>query len=156
MLFLASWTPLSQEIGCPPIGVNSTEGKVVNEALAVLAVKVYTFLMPLSWIALVVCVLVLLPMALFERTRAQAGIGLFLASWLFGLTVWILSAMVTFATLGWIGLLIGLFIFGVGVVPIGIFAAFFVVKSLSLGFSMIVMVAIVWIARFVGVVLADR
>ena len=122
----------------------------MNEVLAGFAVKVYMFLLPLSWIALVVCLIVLVPMAMSQNTRSQAGIGLFIASWLFGLTLWTLGATVTFATLGWVGFLIGLFFFGVGVVPIGIFAAFFIVNSFGLGFSMIGMVALVWIARIAG------
>ncbi len=63
----------------------------MNEAIASFAVKVYSFLLPLSWIALIVAVIVLVPMATIKNTRAQAGIGLFIASWLFGLTTWMLG-----------------------------------------------------------------
>ena len=52
--------------------------------------------------------------------------------------------------------MVGIFFFGVGVVPIGIFAAFFSVKSLSLGVSLIVMSLVVFAARGGGTVLLTR
>ena len=127
----------------------------MNEALANLAIGVYLFVLPLSWIAIVICVIVLVPLALFQGTRPQAGAGLVVASWLFGLTTWTLGALVTFATYGWVGLLIGLVFFGVGVVPIGIFASLVTIKSWSLGLSLIVMAIIVWSARIGGAMLME-
>lgn len=130
-------------------------GEAMDNSIAELAARIYMFLLPLSWIAIAISVLVLTPFALFRRTRAKAGFGLYLASWVFGLTTWMLGATVTFVAYGWIGLLIGLFFFGVGVVPIGIFAAFFSLKSLSLGLSMIVMAVVVYVARGAGVALME-
>jgi hypothetical protein len=127
----------------------------MNETLATISVKTYSFLLPISWLVLVIAIFVLIPMALFKNTRRQAGTGIFMASWLFGLTTWTLGATVTFATYGWVGLLIGLFLFGVGVVPIAIFAAFFSLKSMSLGFSLIIMTIIVWGSRTFGAALTD-
>ena len=127
----------------------------MNETLATIAVKTYSFLLPISWLVLVIAIFVLIPMALFKNTRRQAGTGIFMASWLFGLTTWTLGATITFATYGWVGLLIGLFLMGVGVVPIAIFAAFFSLKSMSLGVSLIVMSVIVYAARVFGVALAE-
>lgn len=126
----------------------------MNEAIVSLAVGVYSFLLPISWIALFVALIVLVPMAFFKSTRRQAGLNLVWASYIFGLTTWTLGAAITFATLGWLGLLVGLFLFGVGVVPIGIFSAFFIVKSFSLGLSLILMVAVVFAFRMGGAALA--
>lgn len=61
----------------------------------------------------------------------------------------------TFVTWGWVGLLIGLFIAGVGVVPIGILAAFISLKEPTLGFSMIAMVVIVFVTRMGGMALGE-
>jgi hypothetical protein len=58
--------------------------------------------------------------------------------------------VVTFATMGWIGLLVGLMIAGVGVVPLGIFAAFVLLKEFSLGLSLIVMSILVFATRMGG------
>ncbi len=127
----------------------------MNETIVSISVKVYTFLLPISWVALAITILVLIPMALFKRTRAQAGIGLFIASWLFGITTWTLGATITFATYGWIIFLIGFFTMGVGVVPIAIFAAFISLKSLSLGASLILMVIVVFGCRYGGLALTE-
>ena len=127
----------------------------MSVTFAELAVRIYSILLPFSWLVFGIAIFVLVPMALFPNTRPQAGVGLFMASWLFGLTTWMLGAAVTFASFGWPGLLIGMFLLGVGVVPIGIFAAFFAVKSMSLGTSLIVLVIITFASRAAGAALAE-
>lgn len=125
----------------------------MNDAIAVFCVKAYTFLLPISWIGVAIVVIVLLPMALFKATRPAAGIGMYFSSYLFGLTTWFLGAAVTFVTWGWVGLIIGLIIAGIGVVPIGILAAFISLKEPILGFTLIVMVIIVIAIRMGGTAL---
>jgi hypothetical protein len=127
----------------------------VNEAIAAFCVKAYTFLLPLSWIGVAIVVLILLPLAVFKATRHAAGTGMYFSSYLFGLTTWFLGAAVTFVTWGWVGLIIGLVIAGVGVVPIGILAAFISLKEPTLGFSLIVMVVIVIATRIGGAALVQ-
>ena len=127
----------------------------MNEAIATFCGKTYSILLPLSWIGVVIAILVLGPMAMFRSTRSAAGVGLFFASYLFGLTTWFLGATVTFATWGWLGLIIGVFLLGVGVVPIGILAAFVSLHEPSLGFSLIVMVVVVFATRMGGMALTE-
>ena len=77
--------------------------------------------------------LVLLPLlavcgglVLFHKTRAYGGGALWLFSWLVGLSTWLLGAAFTFGSFGsfgWIGLIVGLLLFGIGVVPLGAFGA---------------------------------
>lgn len=114
------------------------------------AISIYTFLLPFAWVALAVTVLVLLPMTAWHKTRAAAGVGLFVVSYIFGATTWFLGAAVTFGSFGWIGLIIGLFIFGIGVVPLGILGAFFKLGINDLGVSLCVMLVITLAARFAG------
>ena len=125
----------------------------MNEAIAAFCVKAYTLLLPISWIGVAIVILALLPIALFKATRPTAGTGIYISSYLFGLTTWFLGATVTFVTWGWVGLIIGLIIAGVGVVPIGILAAFISLKQPALGFSLIVMVVIVFATRMGGIAL---
>jgi hypothetical protein len=120
---------------------------------------IYTFLLPFSWIGLAVAVFILLPLAAWSKTRAAGGTGLVLVSYIFGATTWFLGAAVTFGSFGWIGLIIGFFIFGIGVVPLGIIGAFFTLGINELGISLCVMLVITLIARFAGaafVAAADR
>lgn len=127
----------------------------MNEAITRFSVDIYTFLLPIAWIGVGIVVVILLPMAIFRATRSAAGTGIFFSSYIFGLTTWFLGAAVTFVTWGWVGLLIGLLFFGVGVVPIGILAAFISLKLPSLGFSLIVMSLIVFATRFGGMALVE-
>jgi hypothetical protein len=123
------------------------------------AVTIYTFLLPFSWITLAVAVFILLPLAAWPKTRAAGGTGLVLVSYIFGATTWFLGAAVTFGSFGWIGLIIGLFVFGIGVVPLAIIGAFFTLGINELGISLCVMLVITLIARFAGaafVAAADR
>ncbi len=64
-----------------------------------------------------------LVLGMFRPTRKIAGIGLVVSSLVFGITLWANSAVVTFAQWNWIGLVIGLVLFGVGVVPMSFLAS---------------------------------
>lgn len=125
----------------------------MSYSIAQFCVRAYTFLLPLAWIGAVIVAVVLLPMTLFKKSRPLVGTGMLLASYLFGLTTWFLGAAVTFATWGWVTLIIGLLLGGVGVVPIGALAAFIVLGEPSLGVSIIAMTLIVIATRIVGAAL---
>ena len=59
----------------------------------------------------------------------------------------------TFYTYGWVGLILGMMLFGVGVIPLGVAAAFVTLKLPSLGFYLIGMSIVVYVAR-VGAITA--
>ena len=50
---------------------------------------------------------------------------MFIASYVFGATLWVRSLLVTYTLWGGIGLAIGLFMAGVGVVPLALLATLF-------------------------------
>src|SRR5580765_7857213 len=75
-----------------------------------LSERVYPWLVVLNAIALFVVILVLLPLAIFRRTRAFAGLGIYLASYVFGLTLWVWSLLISYSIWGVIGILVGLFL----------------------------------------------
>jgi hypothetical protein len=85
--------------------------------------KIEPFLMLASDIATVCCIVFLLPLSLFRRTRIVSMWGFLLASYLFGLSFWVYGLLVTYDQWGRTGVFIGLFLFGFGVVPLGIIAA---------------------------------
>ena len=118
------------------------------------SLNAYTGLLPFAWIALGVIIVILLPLAIFKRTRRFSGTIIFYASYLFGLTTWFLGAAITLSTWGWLALIIGFFLAGVGVVPIGILASFITLKSASLGISIIVMGIVTYACRMGGVALS--
>lgn len=76
----------------------------------------------LSGVAITICLLVLLPLSFFSKTRTIAAVGFFAASYIFGLSLWLSGFLITYAYWGAIGVVIGIFMAGVGVVPTGILA----------------------------------
>ena len=62
-------------------------------------------------------------LALFHKTRWHGGAILWLFSWGVGLTTWLLGVAFTFGSFGWPGVIVGLVLFGIGVVPLGIVGA---------------------------------
>lgn len=116
----------------------------------------YQFLAPISGIALAVVVFALLPLAAWRGTRGWAGVGLFIFSYLFGATAWFLGAAATFGSFGWFGLIVGVFFFGIGVVPLGIIGAYFKLDASGLALNLLVMITITFVARFGGAYLASR
>lgn len=85
--------------------------------------KLLPYLMTASLLTLVLCVVIFLPLSLFRVTRIVALWGFFIASYIFGLGVWMYGFLVTYELWGGIGIFIGLFLGVVGVVPLGIIAA---------------------------------
>lgn len=86
---------------------------------------VYPLLSAVVGVVTVIGLPLLLVLAVFGPTRAFAGGGLVIVSFAYGATVWIWSLLFTLHTWGWIAVFIGLFLAGVGVVPIALLAALF-------------------------------
>ncbi len=63
-----------------------------------------------------------LPLAIFRKTRKLAGDGFFTSSYTYGVTLWIWAFLHTYMIWGALAVIIGLFIVGVGVVPIAMLA----------------------------------
>ncbi len=87
--------------------------------------KIYPWLVGISSIALIILVFILLPLAIFRKTRAFAGNGIMISSYVFGSTLWVYGLLLTYFLWGGIAVFIGLFMFGVGVVPIAMLATVF-------------------------------
>jgi len=68
---------------------------------------------------------VLLVLAAIPASRFIAGGGFVVASYFYGATLWIWSFFFTLQTWGWFAVIVGVFMAGVGVVPIAILAALF-------------------------------
>jgi amino acid transporter len=115
-----------------------------------LSERVYPWLVILTTIALLVVILVLLPLAIFRRTRAFAGGGIYLASYVFGLTLWAWSLLISYTIWGVTGIVIGLLLGGIGVVPIAILATLFHGMWSMVG-QLLLVTAMTFGARFLGI-----
>ena len=103
-------------------------------AIAIRAIPVANYA---SAIAIATCIL-LLPCAFVAKARVVAYPGFLAAAYVLGLTVWMYGWLITYSVLGGPGLVIGLLLAIVGIVPLGMIASawkglwFFVVE---LGFG---------------------
>ena len=114
------------------------------------AATTLNFLFPFYWLALAVAVFILLPLSFWRRTRGKAGLGLVICSYIFGLSTWLLGVAVTFGTFGWFGLILGLLVFGVGVIPLAIIGAIFKLQQFGLAGVVFVMFAVALATRGFG------
>jgi len=91
------------------------------------AAKVSAFVFPLlvtaTELSIAICIAVFLPLALFKFTRIVSVWGFFVASYIFGLSVWIFGFLVTYELWGGSGVFVGMVLGFVGVVPMGIIAS---------------------------------
>jgi hypothetical protein len=87
-----------------------------------LSQALYPLLVSVSGLTLAVVIFLLLPNAIFSSTPRFAGGGMLIASYVFGASLWVWSFLITYMLWGWVGLAIGLFMAGVGVVPLAMIA----------------------------------
>ena len=101
------------------------------------AARIGIWLMPyMAWacqIALLVSFFILAPMALFHKTRGAAAAGFVLTSFVYGILTWVMGLLITMQYWGPVAVVIGLLLFGVGVVPVGMLAAAFHSSWLEVG-----------------------
>lgn len=83
----------------------------------------YEFLLPIYGFAFTFMILVLIPLGFIKKIRPVVAIILYIISFIFGATTWLYAVVITFAMLGWIWLVIGLLIAGIGVLPLGLIAS---------------------------------
>ncbi len=122
----------------------------MREWIAVTTLNLYSLFLPWSQWALLIAVVLLLPLAIFKRTRGFAGTALFALSYLFGITTWLLGAAISFISYGWLGLIIGLVVLGVGVVPVGIVGAYFKLGQTEIALTLVAMTIITYGARLLA------
>ena len=96
-------------------------------------------------------------LSIFRRTRPFTGLILFLFSYLLGAATWLYGAAITFASFGWFGLFVGLVLFGIGVVPMGIIGGFWEGGEFAaMAWGLILLLAATAVFRMVGAWLADE
>lgn len=76
----------------------------------------------ISVVVFAIVIFVLLPLAIPRATRGFSSISIFIASYVFGATLWMFGLLLTYLTWGVGAVIFGLFFFGVGVVPIAMLA----------------------------------
>lgn len=116
--------------------------------------KVLPWLIVGGNIAFVLCVFVFLPLAVFRRARPWAGLGLYVSSYVFGIGLFAYSCIYTVQLWGFGALFLGLFLAGVGVVPVAFFATL-LHKAWPLFWDVVYGVVMTYGTRYLGARFAD-
>ena len=88
-----------------------------------LSSKLFPYLQIIFVITFLICLVVLLPMALFLRTRIYSGTWLYYSSFVFWVTLWVEGLLLTYILWGGFAVFIGLMGILMGVIPIAMLAA---------------------------------
>lgn len=147
-----------KSIGGMLLGIAAFIGIVIAAVLFfMLGAKVAFTISPfINWLAgiLFVINLVLLLFAIIPKARGVVGLIIYISSYVYGLSAWIYGLAVTLALWGWLAVIIGLFLGGVGVVPIGMLAAIFN-GHWSIFWTLLLTVVLTYGARIIGYALAN-
>ena len=76
-------------------------------------------------------------------------------SYIFGITTWLYAVVVTFALLGWVWLIIGLLIAGIGVLPLGMIASL-VQGNFAIFFSLLILFIVSYSSRALALKWGDE
>jgi len=101
-----------------------------------------------TWISFGLVIFVFLPLAIPRTTRGFSSLALFITSYIFGATLWMEGLLFTLLIWGVGAVFIGLFIAGVGVVPIAMLATLF--KGMWGPFIELVLLTIMTFATRIG------
>ena len=119
------------------------------------AFYIFEFIYPLLGISFILIFFVLIPLGIFDKTRGFSAISLFIISYIFGFGVWIYSAGIAFALLGWFWLIVGLLLAGIGVVLVAFLGTLFQ-GYFELAFGIALSAIFVVVIRFIASYLAEK
>jgi hypothetical protein len=147
-----------KNIGGALIGIAAFVGIIVAIILFfTVGAQVGAAILPfVSWLTgiLVAINVIALLIAISRKARGVSGIIIYISSYIYGLQTWITGLLVTLSLWGWIAVIVGLFLGGVGVVPIGMLAAIFN-GEWGIFFVLLLSVILTYGARIIGMALAE-
>lgn len=114
-----------------------------------LSAKALPWLSIASIYALGICIFVLAPLCIFRKTRPWAGVGYMYASFVFGAMLFAYSFLYVLDSWGVLALVIGLFLAGVGVLPVALLSAL-VHANWSVFFELVLYLVLTFGTRILG------
>jgi hypothetical protein len=103
----------------------------------------------------VLSVIVLLPLAVFRRTRQVSAYGLLACSIPFGIYTWLYCFLIVYSAWGLVGAIVGFFLGGVGEIPLAVVASILDGASESVGEIIVGLIATIG-AMGLGIHLAGK
>jgi len=120
-----------------------------------LSVKVLPWLSIALWVVLALDILLILPLGIFDKTKAISAVGFISSSYVYGLTLWFWALLITYILWGGIAVFIGLIIAGVGVVPMAVIATMLTGDWASV-LQLVLLLLLTYGSRLLGYYLAQR
>lgn len=120
-----------------------------------LGLTILPWLSIIMWFILAIDLLVILPLGLFKKTKGASAISLVISSYFYGVTLWFWTLLLTYLIWGGIAVFIGLFIAGIGVVPIAILATAIKGEWAITG-QIVFLLALTYGSRLLGFYFADE
>ncbi len=117
--------------------------------------KVLPWLSVLMWIVLALNIIILIPMSIFKKTKGPSAVGFIVSSYVYGLTLWFYGLILTYLIWGPVAVFIGLFLAGIGVVPIAVLATIIDGEWTIVG-ELIFLILLTYFSRFISFKLAER
>ena len=119
--------------------------------------KASTYILPwvstFAWLCLAVIVFILLPLSIFKRLRVYTGTAIYLASFAFGLLLFLFSLLTTWSLWGGFWAFVGVVGLGGLIVPFALLATMF--NGVWIGVGVIVaLLVLTWGSRFAGLAIA--
>lgn len=119
------------------------------------SVRIFPWMATIFWIVIALTIIILVPLSIIKKTRDIGLGGIFITSYIYGLLLWVWSFLITYSTWGWIAIIIGLVVMGVGVVPIAFLAALLNAQWTIL-LQMIILIAITYGTRLLVNFIAEK
>jgi len=98
-------------------------GMALLEGVATFSIWVLRWTFPAFSITFFISIIVLFPLSLIPPARVVSAVGFLFASFAFGTILWLWGMAYTYSTWGILPVVLGLFLGGIGVIPIAMFAA---------------------------------
>ena len=114
-----------------------------------LSAQVFWLVQLLSSIGTFLLIFSLIPSLIFPSSRELCGKGIIIVTYLWGLSLWMFSTLAVYEIWGLWGLFFGLFLFGVGTVPIA-FLAFLVNGAWPVSILILVGAIVIYGVRMLG------
>lgn len=87
-----------------------------------LSLKTLPWLSTIMWFVFIFDIFFLLPLSMLKKRKGFSSIGFVISSYVYGITLWLWGLLLTYVLWGGVAVVIGLFIAGIGVVPMAMIA----------------------------------
>ena len=107
------------------------------------------------WIVFMIDLFFLLPLSMLKKRKGISSIGFMISSYVYGITLWLWGLLLTYILWGGIAVFIGLFIVGIGVVPMAMIATT-LESQWSIAGQLVLLAAFTFSSRIYGIHLAEK